>query len=192
MHTIESIDIELLKQGNQKEFTLLVDVFANKIYHFLFLSIGNQKDAEDLTQEVFTAVFLNINGFKNEAKLSTWIYKIAINKYKEFLRKKNRKKRLAFIFSIEQIKADDRVKINDVTPEKILEEHERIEIFQKAILLLPYNQQLAFSLHKIDGLNHHEIAELLNLSISAVESLIFRAKNNLKDSLAAYYRNDIL
>jgi RNA polymerase sigma-70 factor (ECF subfamily) len=81
-------EINALKEGCQLAFNQLIDTFSSNVYNLSFNLLQNQEDAEDVTQEVFTTVFTSIQQFKGDSKLSTWIYRITVNKCKEHFRKK--------------------------------------------------------------------------------------------------------
>ena len=89
-----------LKAGKQFAYGKLIDDFQQKVFATCISFVPNKEDAEDIAQEVFVEVFNSINKFKGDSKLSTWIYRIATNKCLEFIRKKNTKKRFAFLQSI--------------------------------------------------------------------------------------------
>ena len=186
--------IELTKHNKDRAFSLLVDSYSGKIYSTCINLVRNQEDAEDVAQEVFTAVYLNLDKFKGNSKLSTWIYAVALNKSKEFLRKKTRKKRFGIFTTIE--KEDSHILpesvINFNHPGVQLENKERAIIFYKALDQLADNQKNAFILHKIEGVSYAEIAEILKTTTSSVESLMFRAKKKLKIILTDYYENNEL
>jgi RNA polymerase sigma factor (sigma-70 family) len=181
-------EINALKEGSQLAFNQLINTFSSKVYNLSFNLLQNQEDAEDVTQEIFTTVFTSIHQFKGDSKLSTWIYRIAVNKCKEHFRKKSRKKRFGFTLSIEQNdNAENLLKPHFDHPGILLENKERASILFAAIEQLPENQKLAFSMHKLEGIPYEEIAVILETSLSSVESLIFRARQNLKQKLARYY-----
>ena len=115
--------------------------------------LRNNENAEDVTQEVFTSIYLGIDRFKGKSKLSTWIYSIALNKSKEFLRTKTRKKRLGRSVTIEREDSHflPTQIINLNHPGVLLEDKERAEIFFSALDLLSENQKTAFTMHKIEG-----------------------------------------
>ena len=155
--------------------------------------VPNKEDAEDIAQEVFVEVFKSIKKFKGKSKLSTWIYRITTNKCLEFIRKKNSKKRFAFMQSIfgNEIPFD---KTNYFTeynhPGVLLENKEKSATLFKAINQLPESQKAVFTLHKVDGKSYNEISEITEKSVSSVESLMFRAKKNLQQQLEYYYKNE--
>lgn len=190
MSQLEHIDIERLKRGDHHEFSLLIDLHAEKVYNLLRGLLRNEMEAEDLTQEVFTTVFLTISQFKGDAKLSTWIYRISVNKYKEHVRNRSRKKRFGFLFPLESVNASESLISYTPNPEGELENKERSEILVAAINQLPEKQFLAFTMFKIEGVSQQEIGSILNLSITAVESLIFRARKSLQQKLQGYYEEN--
>ena len=181
-----------LKKSDESAFGFLVDLFSKKIYNTCVGLLQNLEDAEDVTQEIFLIIHLNIKDFKEESSLSTWIYRISVNKCLEFLRKKNRKKRSGIfrsIFSSEGEKAIENH--SDFSHPGIqLENQERSQVLFKAIGLLPAQQQTAYVLHKVEQVSYNEIASIMQVSLSAVESLLFRAKQNLKKYLSAYYQEN--
>jgi RNA polymerase sigma factor (sigma-70 family) len=181
--------ISELKEGKSSAFKELIETFKDKVFNTCISILQNNEDAEDLTQEVFVEIFESIHQFKGESKLSTWIYRIAVVKSLEFLRMKKRKKRFAFVQSLfgneSNVPDYDHPHFNH--PGVQLENKERASILFAAIDKLPENQKTAFILHKIDDLSYKEIAEIMDITLSSVESLMFRAKQNLKKLLADYY-----
>ncbi|MFT6699957.1 MAG: RNA polymerase sigma factor (sigma-70 family), partial [Porticoccaceae bacterium] len=89
--------INQLRQGKQAAFGKLIEVYQQKVFSTCISFVPNNEDAEDIAQEVFLEVFKSVSNFKGEAKLSTWIFRIATNKCLEFIRKKQAKKRFAFM-----------------------------------------------------------------------------------------------
>jgi RNA polymerase sigma factor (sigma-70 family) len=184
--------ISLLKQKDQTAFKELVHQFSSKVYNTALGILQHAEDAEDVSQEVFIEVFQSIQQFKGESKLSTWIYRITVSKSLEFIRKKNRKKRFAFVqslFGLESV-LPEKDKAHFYHPGVLLENKERAAILFQAIDKLPENQKTAFILHKIENLSYAEITEVMMISLSSVESLMFRAKQNLQKLLSAYYEEN--
>lgn len=189
---IELEVIAALKRGDQKAFQQLVADYSQKVYNLSLGILQNEEDAEDATQEIFTTVFLSINQFKGESKLSTWIYRISVNKCREFIRKKSRKKRFGFLTTLENVehKSFQSENANFMHPGIELENKERAAILFEAINRLPENQKIAFSMHKLDGIPYEEIAAIMKTTLSSVESLMFRARQNLKQLLSTYYEEN--
>ena len=184
--------IKNLKNGDQSSFKLLVEHFQKKIYNTCLNLLQNIEDAEDVTQEVFVSVYQSIHRFKGESKLYTWVYRIAITKSLEYIRMKNRKKRFAFfqnLFSNEDGSIKNEPK-HFYHPGVQLENKERAAILFSAIDKLPENQKTAFIFSKLEDLSYAEISEVMKLSVSSVESLLFRAKQNLQKLLKNYYNKN--
>ena len=182
----------LLKQGDRQAFDYLVNNYQVRVYNTCLGVLHNEGDAEDITQEVFIEVHRSVKGFKEEAKLSTWIYRIAMTKSLDHLRSKKRKKRFAFVTTL--FSGDTNTPRFDppdfVHPGVQLENKETAAYLFKALNELPENQKMAFTLHKVEGLSYQEICEVMEISLASVESLMFRAKQNLKLHLAEYYKNN--
>ena len=186
--------IENLKKGDINSFRILVNEHQRKVLNTCYRFLNNKEDAEDLTQEVFLEVYKSISSFRGESKISTWIYRIAVTKSLDFIRKKKRKKRFTIlkrVFSDDTIKSEIPDKTN-LNPVKKVEEQDRIRILNEALESLPQNQRAAFTLSKYDEMSYKEIAEILNTTIPSVESLIHRAKNKLKKKLFYYYEKKII
>jgi RNA polymerase sigma factor (sigma-70 family) len=182
--------VELLRNGDEMAFRQVVEENQDRIYNTCLGFIRNEEDADDLAQEVFIEVFRSIHSFREESKLSTWIYRIAVTKSLEFIRSKKRQKRFANLRSL--FLSDNETTINVPNyehPGVLAENRERGIILSQAIEKLPENQKTAFTLHKIEGLNHVEISEIMGKSISSVESLMHRARMNLQEYLKNYYNS---
>lgn len=186
--------VKELQIGSQKAFGQLLDVYQQKVFGTCISFIPNKEDAEDVAQEVFITVFRSIHSFKGNSKLSTWIYKIATNKCLEFIRKKNAKKRFAFMQTIlgNEIPLDKTSYFTEVNhPGILLENQEKSVIIFKAIDTLTENQRVVFTLAKIDEKSYQEIVFITGKSLSSVESILFRAKKSLQQKLENFYKNDI-
>ncbi|MCL6268243.1 RNA polymerase sigma factor [Flagellimonas myxillae] len=181
-----------LKEQKQSAYSRLLDEFQAKVYNTCLSFVPNREDAEDIAQEVFVEVYNSIHKFKGNSKLSTWIYRISVNKSLEFIRKKSTKKRFGFMQSITG-NATPMDKTSYFTvfdhPGVQLENKERNEILFKAINQLPEAQRIVFTLSKIDGMSYKEISGITEKSVSSIESLLFRARKNLQKILEVYYKN---
>jgi RNA polymerase sigma-70 factor (ECF subfamily) len=176
-----------LKQGEEPAFKLLVQNYQDRVYYSVLNILQNASEAEDTAQETFIQVFESINSFKEASSLSTWIYRIAVRKALEKLRKQKTRKRLNSIvpwWMPSEAKSMDAVYLN---PGIHNEHKEKALIIFKAISELPNNQRIAFTLIRVQGLKHEEVSEMMKLSIKAIESLLSRAKDNLKQKLKYYY-----
>ncbi|MFT4612230.1 MAG: RNA polymerase sigma factor (sigma-70 family) [Glaciecola sp.] len=190
---IETEFIEQLKNQTREAYSKLLDDFQQKIFATCISFVPNREDAEDIAQDVFFEVFKSIKKFKGDSSLSTWMYRITTNKCLEFIRKRNTKKRFAFLQSLtgpdfEIDKTNFFTEMNH--PGVILENKEQNETLFLAINNLPEAQRVAFTLNKVDGKSYQEVSDIMEKSLSSVESLLFRAKKNLQKTLENYYKND--
>ena len=185
--------INKLKRGDQSGFTAVVDLYQNMVYNTALGIVQNEDDADDITQEVFMQVYLSIQTFKGESKLSTWLYRITISKALDHEKKRNRKKRFGFMQSLfGSYDSEPTHPIEFDHPGVQLEKKEQAAELFKALKKLPEKQRIVFTLHKLEGQSHQEIAEIMDTSLYAVESLMVRAKNNLKKILHQYYQEKFL
>jgi len=183
--------LELLRENPAKAFRQLVERYQHKVINTCYRFVADKNDAEDIAQETFVEIYRSLDAFRKESNLSTWIYRIAVSKSLDFIRKRNRKKRKA-LFSyffgldnnLQEIPAP-----SSSNPDIELEQRERSMVLQKALDSLPKNQSVAFILSKYDGLNNKEIADIIKTSVPSVEALIHRARTNLKKKLYKYYEN---
>lgn len=169
-----------LRNGEESAFKELVNQFRDKVFNTSLGLLQHKNDAEDIAQEVFIQVYRSITSFKEEAKISTWIYRITVTKCLDHLRSKKRKKRLGFVSSL--FGADNKP-IHEPQefnhPGVQLDKKEDAAMLFKLVKQLPENQRTAFILNKVEELSYREIAEILHISASAVDSLLQRAKQNL-------------
>lgn len=179
-----------LQQGDGSAFTKLVDAYQDMVYNTALGIVQNAEDADDITQEVFIQVYKSISSFKGDSKFSTWLYRITLSKALDHEKKKKRKKRFGFMQSL--FGADAHAQVNLVEfnhPGVQMEKKERAGELFNALKHLPEKQRLAFTLHKLEGQTYQEVAEIMNTTLYAVESLMSRAKINLKQELSRYYKN---
>ncbi len=155
------------------------------VYNLALQYTQNIEDAEEVAQDVFVSIYNSIDKFQANSKLSTWIYRITINKSLDFIKAKKTKKRFAFITNLffedsNEVKHD---KANFNHPGVELENKEAVEKIFHEINQLPTNQKTVIILSRIEQKSQAEVAEIMNLSIKAVESLYQRAKQNLSKKL---------
>ena len=151
------------------------------VFNLALHYVQNIEDAEEITQDVFVKVFDNLNTFKKQSSLKTWIYRMTINQSLDFIKAKKAQKRnfLSSLFSIN----DSNFKFqpsNFNHPGIELEQKEACQKIFEAINQLSDNQKTALILLKIEDKSQAETAEIMNLNVKALESLFQRAKNNLE------------
>jgi RNA polymerase sigma factor (sigma-70 family) len=182
----ESALIQSLKNGDEKAFEALVAAYRDRVYNTTLGFVQNEHDAEELTQDVFIKVYRKIEGFKGESKLSTWLYRIAVTQSIDFLRKKKRQKRGSFLTSLFGKQETGEPDFHH--PGVVAEQKENASVLFFAVRQLPEQQQTAFLLQKMEGLSQQQVAEVMNTTESSVESLLHRAKTNLRKLLNDYYQ----
>lgn len=160
------------------------------VYNTAIGIVQHAEDAEDVAQEVFVQVYQSIHGFKGNSKFSTWLYRITISKAMDHERRKKRKKRFGLMRSLF---GEDNEQVVDVPefnhPGVVFDRKEKAAILFRAMQTLPENQRAAFVLNKVEGLSYQEISEVMETSVSAVESLLHRAKTNLRKVLKDFYED---
>ena len=165
-------------------FQMIYNQYSVLVYNVALQYLQNIEDAEEITQDVFIQVYGSIEKFDQRSSLKTWIYRITINKSLDFIKHKNSQKRF-FIFGKKSQNESDYLNASHFEhPGILLENKEKAAVLYGVINELSENQKTAFILSKIDGLSNPEISEIMQLSVSSVESLIFRAKQTLKEKLA--------
>jgi RNA polymerase sigma-70 factor (ECF subfamily) len=180
-----------LQQGDGQAFTKLVDQWQDMVFNTAVGIVQNEDDADDITQDVFIQVYQSVSSFKGESKFSTWLYRIVISKALDHVKKKKRKKRFGFVQSLFGTASEEEIHPEEFNhPGVLMENRERAAELFKAMEQLPDNQRIAFTLHKLEAQKHQDIAAIMNISLTAVESLIARAKGNLRKTLNAYYTNN--
>lgn len=178
--------IHRLKNGDPSVFTDIVTQWQNMVYNTALSIVQNETDAEDITQDVFIEVYEKAEQFRGDALLSTWIYRITINKALDLQRKKKRQKNGGLLQKIFAVNEEDEP-VDFDHPGVQLDNKEKAGMLFKALKKLPENQQAAFTLHKMEGLTYQEMAEVMEISLSAAEGLMVRAKAGLKKTLEHYY-----
>lgn len=183
--------IDRLTRGDNEAFDLLLATYQDRIVNTCYRFVQHAADAEDVAQEVFVEILQSIDQFRRDASLSTWIYRVAVTRSLDFLRKKNRKKRLGHLKQMLGFHAEE----NEIAfepedhsePTEALERQERAAVLARAVSALPENQRIAITLNQYEGLSYAAVADIMTTSVSAVESLLFRAKKNLRKQLLRYY-----
>lgn len=181
--------VDKLKQGDEAAFKTIVETWQNMVYNTAIGIVQNAEDAEDIAQDTFVQVYQSIHNFKGDSKFSTWLYRITVTKCLDHERRKKRKKRFAFVKSLFGDDSEVMFHPPDFNhPGVALDNKETAAELMKAVNQLPENQKVAFVLNKMEGLSYQEVSEVMNATVSSVESLMHRAKSNLKKFLEEYYK----
>jgi RNA polymerase sigma-70 factor, ECF subfamily len=164
-------------------FESIYSEYKNLVFNVCLHYVLNREDAQDIAQEVFVKIHHHLHQYNPEtASLKTWIYRIAINQSLDFLKAKKTKKRLGFITSL--FYPDSNEPIHDVAhPGIAIEDKESLEELLVIIQSLPEKQKTAIILAKMEDRPQKEVAEIMEINIKAVESLINRAKQTIEKKL---------
>lgn len=171
---------------DDKYFENIYNEYKNIVFNLCLHYALNTEDAQDITQEVFVKVYQRFHQYNAEAaSLKTWICQIAINQSLDFLKSKKTNKRFGFLTSLFHPETNEPIKsaLNINHPGIATEDKEGLENLLRMIYTLPDNQKTAIILTKIEDRSQNEVAEIMNLSVKAVESLLQRAKQNIAKKL---------
>ncbi len=181
--------IHQLRSGDRISFNDFVSAYKETVLNVCYRFLMNKEDAEDVSQEVFIEVFNSIDKFKGESKLSTWMYRIAVAKSLDEIKRQQRKKRVSTAGITSGLDEIGHRLICKDRPDKRLEDKESVGLFFHALNCLPDNQRMAITLSKLDGYSNTEIARKMKTTLTAVDSLIYRAKKNFKLTLMSQLRD---
>lgn len=172
--------IKRVAKGDQEAFGQIYLLYKNKVYNTAISYLQNVEEAEEITQDVFVTLFNKAHSFKGKSKLSTWVYRITVNKALNQIDKRNRRPK-----PTKEIEDYHKVDFNH--PGVILENKEKAAYLFSMIDTLKETQKTAFILSYIEGLPRQEVADIMKISLKAMESLLQRAKTNLQKKLIAIY-----
>ncbi|MGD2294390.1 MAG: sigma-70 family RNA polymerase sigma factor [Candidatus Aminicenantes bacterium] len=192
MHGVRDVQIgmdeqELVRrsqEGDEEAFGALVNKYKIKVFHLAYSLTHNLETADDLAQEVFIKAYLALKKFKGQSEFGTWVYRIAVNHCRDFLRKKSRMSQISF----EDIQDKVALRENETSPEdREREDEERKKLIHQAIQTLPEKHRVILSLRDIQGFSYDEITKILNLSPGTVDSRLHRARKKLKNKLEPFF-----
>lgn len=183
----EATLINAIRNNDNNAFNQVVKMYKQKLYQIIFIILNennkNQsdqtlKDAEEILQDVFITLFKKINTFRQEAKLATWLYRIAINKAKNKVRKYKsmRKKQILNFKHLENIPAAGTDHLN---PENQILKKEKLNMIRQSVAKLKKNYQQIIILRYIEGMDYLCMAKTLNISLGTVKSRLFKAHKML-------------
>lgn len=176
------------KDGDQASFENLMRKYYKRVFNFVFRFVNDRETAEDLTQDVFLRVYKAAYSYQPQSKFQTWLYTIAKNLSFNELRR-HKRKMVSIDAPIVSSTGDDMPRqIADEKAETGFDILSKIELAQevrKAIEQLPENQRVVVILFRYDKLSYEQIANTMGMSVSAIKSLLTRARLNLRKSLGS-------
>lgn len=174
--------ITKFKQGDRSAFRQLVEKYQDPVINISYRFLRNKEEAEETAQEVFLKVYLSAKTYQHNNKFSTWLFKIAVNLCLNKLREKKK-------LPTSQLEEDLPAPLK-LQPDKLLEQENLNRAIRKAIDSLPDQQRTVILLNQFEEFSYLEMAGILDCSLSAIESRLFRAKENLKRILAPFIKKD--
>lgn len=180
-----------LQNGEEAAFDEVVQSTQKLVFNAALNVVQNKLDAEDITQDVYLKLYEKIAGFKGESALSTWLYRITIRQALDYEKRKRRKKHGGGLMQV-WIKDSENEIVEPENPGISLDKKEQAGYLFAAIKKLPEPQRIAFTLQQLEGLKVGEIAEIMKRSGAGIESLLVRARINLRKYLHHYYEQYIL
>jgi RNA polymerase sigma-70 factor (ECF subfamily) len=175
-------DDKLIQRIAEKDLTAfqqLVERHKAFVYNTCYNLIGNYQQAEETAQDVFFQVYKSASDFRHKSKVSTWLYRIAVNRSLNVIRHNKRSRWIKGLIDLETEAFEGE------EPDKLLEKKEMKDLLRDAVDSLPEKQRTVFILNKYESLSSKEIAEILGISTNSVEVRIHRAKLNLQKKLAS-------
>jgi RNA polymerase sigma-70 factor (ECF subfamily) len=166
--------IAAVAAGDGDAFETLVKKYERLVLNTAFRYLGDASAAEDAAQEAFLKVWRNVKRFKGKSTFSTWLYRIVVNHCLNY--KAKRKTR-------EAVPLDEAVMNRSPGPDEEYVKTRTVRVVREAVADLPGKQRTALVLSKFEKLSYKEISEIMGVSLSSVESLVFRAKQNLRKKL---------
>jgi RNA polymerase sigma-70 factor (ECF subfamily) len=174
-----------VRDGDTAAFEKLVALHQRAVIGTVARMLNNVDDAHDVSQQVFVRVWRSAARYEPSAKFTTWLFTITKNLVFNEMRRRNRKREV----SIDEQQEDhhrEHAAPGRHNPDTVVQQDELEAAIDRAIQALPDIQRLAVSLRRYEDMPYEEICVILGMSLSAVKSLLFRARNDLKEKLAAY------
>jgi RNA polymerase sigma-70 factor, ECF subfamily len=178
-------DMARLAAGHDAALNDLMARHAPKLFNYLVRSLQNEEDAADLAQETFLRVFQNRTKFDKRMKFSTWLYAIATNLVRDRYRHRTRHPQVSLDAENEATGENFRESVPEqkLTPSESLQDAERAEAVRNAVGQLPDELRTPLILSEYEELSHAEIGQILECSAKAVETRLYRARNQLREKL---------
>lgn len=151
------------EKTKRKAFTQIINEYKERIYWQIRKMVISHEDADDVLQNTFLKAWKNINNFRGESKLSTWLYRIAINESITFINKQKQELQLS-------IDSDDSFLAEKLATDEFFDGDELQELLQEAILTLPEKQRLVFNMRYFDEIKYEEMSDMLNTSVGALKA----------------------
>lgn len=181
----DNIIVQQIKEGKIESFEILVERYQKQVYNIAYRYTGNRDDAYDLSQEAFLKAYKGIGNFRQDSSFKTWIYHIAANVCRDYLRKDTKVYKVSIDEPVQSEHGDMEKQLTDnsIGPDEIYENKELSEFVQGIINDLQQEYKEVIILREMQQLSYEEIAEVLSCSIGTVKSRLNRARKILRDKI---------
>ena len=174
--------VALSQGGDLDSFNQLVVRWERPIYALAYRVIGREEDARDVAQETFLRAFRALKGFKGQAKFSSWLYRIALNLCRDWIRRERRTPLAPTPEGLDLIELAGEETVSE-TIEELIGRRELGRAVSKAMALLPEEQRTAIILKEYHGLTFQEISELLDCPLSTVKTRLYQGLSVVRKQL---------
>jgi RNA polymerase sigma-70 factor, ECF subfamily len=183
--------VQAAKNGDLEAFSELVKRYDRNVFRIAQHITHNEEDAQDVVQDAFLKAYQNLEQFQGNSKFYTWLVRIAVNEALMRLRKRRNDRTVSLDEDVETEEGTMPREVADWSPnpEQIYGQSELGDILKKTIQGLPPGFRTVFVLRDIEGLSTEETAEMLSLSVPAVKSRLLRARLQLRERLAKYFKS---
>src|SRR5690242_1167806 len=189
--TSELALVQAAKKGDLEAFSELVKRYDRNVFRIAQHITHNEEDAQDVVQDAFLKAYQNLEQFQGNSKFYTWLVRIAVNEALMKLRRRRTDKTVSIDEDVETEEGSMPREVADWSPnpEQLYGQSELSDILKKTIQGLPPGFRTVFVLRDVEGLSTEETAEMLGLSIPAVKSRLLRARLQLRERLAKYFKS---
>lgn len=185
----DKILVDKISKRDEQAFQIFVEKYHQMVINVCNNILNNYEDAMDVSQEVFIKIYESIDDFRGDSKISTWLYRISVNKSLNFLRSRKRQR---WFSSIDTLFKDDQKQTDpaddSLNASENIEQDDNKKALYFALHKLPEKQNIAISLNHFEDLSYKEISEIMEISVSEVGVLINRGKKKLKKLIIDYFK----
>jgi len=183
--------LDKIATKDEKAFQYFVEKYHQLVLNVCNNILHNFDDAMDVSQEVFIKIYESIESFRGDSKITTWLYRISVNKSLNYLRSQKSRKLFSSIDVLFRENNDKNTpEDNHLKPGESIELEENKRALHNALKKLPKKQNIALSLHNFEDLSYKEVSEIMEITVTEVGVLINRGKKKLKTLLIEYYKNN--
>ena len=187
----EKVLLDKIAEKDEKAFQIFVEKYHQLVLNVCNNILNNIDDAMDVSQEVFIKIYESIDSFRGDSKVTTWLYRISVNKSLNYLRSRKKQK---WFTSLDVIFGDDNKgsdpEDKELKPGENIELEENKKALYYALRKLPDKQNIAISLNNFEDLSYKEISEVMEISVTEVGVLINRGKKKLRKLIIDYYKKN--